>query len=385
MMQSNRTRRTVPPTTALLRLLMILAACCFAAGCVKPPPAGGGKRYLWPPTAADAKIEYLGFYASDDDLRRGQSSWLEEVVLGKEHADALFKYPYTVDARFGTVAVVDQGLSRVLLLDLAGKRQTSIGDPTETESGLVMPMGVALTAAREVLVVDAKEALVRRFALDGKPLGAFGKDYLTRPAAIAIDRSGDHMVVVDTAAHRLAIFDKAGNFLGYVGGRGGGPGEFNFPVDADFGPDGELFVLDAMNARVQKFLRDADSYRFVGEFGERGTAAGSFSMAKALAVSPSGHVYVTDALSHKVVVFDRNGTFLLNFGGKSFAVDGRVSPGGFYMPRGIAVDENDGIWVVDSLNRMVHHFQYLNEAYLREHPISSDQLFRSLPGPGGRP
>jgi DNA-binding beta-propeller fold protein YncE len=382
MPQPRRPGRCLPIAAALLKLTLVLALAAGMAGCLKPPPAGDGRRYLWPPSA-DARIEYLASYAGDSDLQRGQVNWFEEVVLGKEHPEPLFRYPYAVDARSGRVAVVDQGLGRVVLLDLAARRHSYIGDPTETEKGLVMPMGVALTDAGEILVVDAKEALVRRYALDGRPLGAFGEGRLERPGAIAVDRAGGRLVVVDIPAHRLAIFSTGGDFFAYLGERGGGPGQFNFPVDADFGPDGALYVLDSLNARVQKFLPDGESWRFAAEFGERGTAAGSFSMAKALAVTPAGHVYVTDALSHKVVVFDGDGNFLLNFGGKSAAQGGGVAPGGFYMPRGIAADENDGIWVVDSLNRMVHRFQYLNAAYLREHPIRSEQLFHPAALIGG--
>ncbi|MHB8708288.1 MAG: SMP-30/gluconolactonase/LRE family protein [Desulfuromonadales bacterium] len=379
---SGRPGRIHLPVMAVCRLVMVLTVSSLMAGCVKPLPTGDGKRYLWPASSVDAKIEYLGFYASDVDLRHGKYSWLEEVVLGKDLGRPLFGMPHAIDVRYGKLAVVDQGLNRVLLLDMTDPDKVFIGEGTETQSGLNLPTGVALTASREVWVVDSAAANVHRYSMDGKLLGVFGQGHLTRPTAIAVSRSDEHVVVVDTARHGLAIFGKTGKFIGFLGERGIGPGQFNFPVDADFGPDGELFVLDSMNARVQKFLRDGDTYRFAGEFGERGMAAGSFSIAKALAVTPSGHVYVTDSMSNKVVVFDRDGTFLLTFGGRYSSVDGKVAPGGFTMPRGIAADENDGVWVVDSFNRMVHRFQYLNEDYLRDHPISSDQVF--LPTPWGK-
>lgn len=381
MMLSCRPVRINLSLRVVVRLLAVFAFTGVVAGCVKPPPVDG-KRYLWPASAKDAKIEYLGFYATDMDLRHGKYSWLEEVVLGKDPGRPLFGMPHAIDVRSGQLAVVDQGANRVILLNVSEPGKIIIGEGTETEPGLSLPTGVALTDANEVWVVDSGVGAVCRYAMQGRLLGAFGKGRLTRPTAIAISRSGDHVIVVDTADHRLAIFRKSGAFIGYLGGRGIEPGQFNFPVDADFGPDGELFVLDAMNARVQRFVQEGDSYRFAGEFGERGMAKGSFSMAKSLAVSSSGHIYVTDALANKVVVFDREGRFLITFGGRYLSVDGKVAPGGFSMPRGIAADENDGIWVADSFNRIVHRFQYLNDEYLRAHPISPEQVF--VPTPWGK-
>ena len=99
------------------------------------------------------------------------------------------------------------------------------------------------------------------------------------------------------------------------------------------------------------------------------TAEGSFQVPKNLAVSRRGNVYVTDALGHKMVIFSKEGDFLLRIGGKS-VVKGGVSPGGFYFPRGIEVDGKSSIWVVDTLNRIVHELQFLTPEYLQDNPIN---------------
>jgi hypothetical protein len=49
-------------------------------------------------------------------------------------------------------------------------------------------------------------------------------------------------------------------------------------------------------------------------------------------------------------------------------------PGGFDMPKGVDADDTDAIWVIDALNRMVHRYQFLNEKYLREHPIRPEEI-----------
>lgn len=340
-------------------------------------PATVQKRYLWPPVASAAKIEYLGFYVGNEDLRRQDESWFEKYVLGQRFSYAVFKKPFALDARFGKVLVTDTVARRLVLFDLGSKTigplDISEKDPGSSISGLGTFTGVALAGPEEFWLAVAQSRDILHCNLNGEVVGKIGNGTMTRPTAVAIDHARRRAVVVDTPMHRLAVFTLDGTFLHYLGERGSEPGQFNYPLDADFDADGDLYVLDALNERVQRFHWDGRGYRYVLHFGEHGTAAGSFQMPKSLAVTPSGHVYITDSLADKVTVFDRDGTFLLTFGGR-FIANNMMAPGGLNMPAGIAADENDGIWIADTLNGMVHRYQYLNDNYLRDHPIAPEQL-----------
>ncbi len=67
----------------------------------------------------------------------------------------------------------------------------------------------------------------------------------------AADSSG--FVVLDHYGSRVARFDWDGNLLGYVGRRGGGPGELMGPREVELDERGTLWVLDAGNARISGF------------------------------------------------------------------------------------------------------------------------------------
>jgi hypothetical protein len=75
------------------------------------------------------------------------------------------------------------------------------------------------------------------------PEAAFG-----RPASISHDAGA--IYVVDAEAHEVRTFSKAGVFLGTLGRKGRGPGEFDTPADL-CAQDGRLFVADRFNGRVQ--------------------------------------------------------------------------------------------------------------------------------------
>ena len=86
------------------------------------------------------------------------------------------------------------------------------------------------------------------------------------------------------------------------------------------------------------------------------------------------------SFSGRIAVFDGDGQLLTTIGGESSVASGDrgVHPGGFLMPGGVDADGQGGIWVVDTLNGMVHNFQYLTDAYLEKNPILPGQAFLPL-------
>ena len=105
------------------------------------------------------------------------------------------------------------------------------------------------------------------------PAGA-GKGQLNMPRGIARDPAGNFFVA-DTQNLRIEKYDKDGKFVTAFGGKGSGEGQFN-PINDEgqgTGPggiavdkDGNVFVADTWNHRIEKF----DNYRqvpdVVGQF-----------------------------------------------------------------------------------------------------------------------
>ncbi len=332
------------------------------------------KRFFFPPSPAEPRIEYLQWYFSDHDLKPTGKGFMTEYILGETRPEAIFTTPVDVasDGK-GRVYVADSGARQVFVLDLPKQKHRvlkPLGPGSRVEFGFVVPFSVTVTKDGRLYISDVVTRKVAVFDENERYLFSLSDPETERPTAVAVDPQRNRIYVLDTVKHRLALFDMQGGLTGYLGERGNGPGQFNFPTDVDVDEQGHVYVLDALNARVQVF---DETGKFLRMFGERGTAEGSFEMAKNLAVSSTGQVYVTDALAHKLVIFSRDGDLLLRIGDKSIVKKG-VSPGGFYLPRGVDVDDNGSIWVVDSLNRMLHRFQFLTPQYLSEHPISRDAM-----------
>ena len=130
---------------------------------------------------------------------------------------------------------------------------------------------------------------------------------------MAVDAEGN-VYVADTWNHRIQKFTADGDYLLSWGRLGqtkafdpGGRGLFYGPRGIAVGPEGNVYVVDTGNKRVQVF--DADG-NYLREFGGAGEEAGEMDEPVGIAVSDVGHVYVADTWNRRVQVFAREGIFL---------------------------------------------------------------------------
>ncbi len=350
----------------LIVCMMLLFSGCAAPTVVKP-------RFFWPIGGENPKIEYIGFYEADRDIKHPESP-LAQAILGTELGRPLFDAPHGIGSRGdGVFAVTDPGLNKVVICDLPAGEIRWLKKPTGETYAFSFPVALVYRPDGGGYVADTATSQILQFNSDEVVVGRFGKKAgLNRPNGLAYDPANQQLYVADTLNHQIAVFSAAGKLIKRIGKRGIGEVEFNFPLDIALAPDGDLVVLDALNARVQVLHPDGT---FVRMFGERGTAVGSFKMPKALAVDGFGHIYVTDAQANRFVIFDLQGNYLLSIGGRSVLRGGQVHPGGLDLPKGVAADPDGKIWIVDSLSRMVHRFQFLSDDYLKRHPLTEGKIF----------
>lgn len=87
--------------------------------------------------------------------------------------------------------------------------------------------------------------------------------------------------------------------------------QFERPTDVSWDKEGNIFVADGHgNSRVAKFDRNG---RFVKSWGSFGTAPGQFNTVHSIATDAQGNVYVADRGNRRIQVFDNNGTFKTQF------------------------------------------------------------------------
>ncbi|MGC4190545.1 MAG: PQQ-binding-like beta-propeller repeat protein [Thermomicrobiales bacterium] len=165
------------------------------------------------------------------------------------------------------------------------------------------------------------------------------------PDGITYALDGDH--------HDIAMFGPDGALLGRWGKPGSGPGEFRFSNQAvtagsiGFDADGNIYVFDSVNNRIQKFGPDRT---FIKEWGSAGTAEGHFNIPFGTVDAANGRVWAVEFGSNRVQVFDLDGN-LLDVWGESGS-----GPGQLFSPAAIAIMPDGSVYVAEEATRRIQHF-----------------------------
>lgn len=344
--------------------VLLLAGLTGCAGPGGPAPqafhytVSGEPRY-WPGLPEVPRYRYVGELTGEENFRtrQGQTSGMQKALKwlagidDEDRANSLQRPQGVVVDDAGRIYVSDISRQAVLVFDpVAGRLR--VWSQARSEVPFRSPVGVALDADGGLLVADAERGAVFRLDADGRPRGSIGQAELRRPTGVARDPVSGRIFVADTRRHQVVVFDRTGRFLDHWGRRGDEPGRFNAPTYI-YWSGGRLYVADTLNARVQ--VLDGRDGHWLKTIGRRGLYVGNFERPKGVAVDDEGNVYVVESYRDHLLIFDRDGRFLLPIGGTGKQV------GQFFLPAGVSVDRRNRIYVADMFNGRVVVFQYLGE------------------------
>jgi YD repeat-containing protein len=266
----------------------------------------------------------------------------------------------------GNVWVADFGGSRIEKFSSSGAFVASYGASGSGAGQFVAPSGIAVDqSSGNVFVVDHGNNRVEEFSSSGVFVRVFGfgvgdgkeefeictsgcragiagsgSGQFHSPHGIAVDANGN-VWVVDSENTRIEEFSSTGAFVAAYGSWGTGNGNFKYPWGIAVSGD-RLYVSDDGNYRVEEF---STSGTYIAQFGSHGTGNGQFEMATSIGIDPvSSGVYVVDSTADRVQEFTPAGTFVAAFGSEG------TGNGQFKEPEGITVNTSGVVYVTDSEN-----------------------------------
>ncbi len=278
---------------------------------------GGVTSVFYPELPETPRLQFLATITMQD-ARHVKTFPLKE----SRHFKSI-KRPYDIGASKGKIYVSDRSFKKIAVVDLDKKELSFINGDYKSAGMWVTEDGYIYVADfenKQIVVFDDNDKLVKVYAY---------RDQFDKPLDVAVYKN--NIYIADMNKHEIIVIDKvSGKTIQVIGGAGTDEGKFYKPSHVIVDKQGNLYVNDFFNFRIQKLAPDGT---FIKKFGYAGDTLGAFARPKGLDLDQAGHLYVVDAAFENVQIFDDETTDLLLFFG-GFGID----DGQMYLPSPVLVD-----------------------------------------------
>ncbi len=259
----------------------------------------------------------------------------------------------------GEIYVVDGGNDRIEEFSAGGAYLNQFGGKGSNAGQFGEPMGIAVNPnTADIYVSDESNNRVEEFSPAGKFLVEFGiwgtgQGQFQGPTGLAVNASGD-LYVSEAYGDRVDEWVPPGaggahmTYSTQFGGSGSGSGQFAYPAVPAIDGQGNIWVTDYGNSRVQKFTAQG---KFIASYGSYGSGEGQFKKPTGIAINQSsGNVYIADCENDRIEELSSTGSYVRAFG--SYGTE----HGQLHCPGGVKIDSSGDVWVADIDNNRIQEF-----------------------------
>lgn len=283
------------------------------------------------PMADVGRIDSTGLNLNFGTSAAGQGRPYKPVFAigrGKEGGEAL-RMPFALallpTGGFLIIHFLDDGGRTELWRCSADGRRIGTTGPFpagSADDALDAPAAIAADERGDVYVLDMGASLIKKFSPEGRPIARFGgvgteHELLETPEGLAVDTAGS-LYVADTGNNRILKWDAQGRFQMAIGidkldTDGGGmmsgnePGELDEPKGLCLDSQGDIYVADSNNHRIQVFS-PVGALKLA--FGEEGAEPGRLYYPRVVRLNAQGDIYVADSKQGRVQKFNPEGQFV---------------------------------------------------------------------------
>jgi 6-bladed beta-propeller len=268
----------------------------------------------------------ISFDTNADLLKTPLDLFVGEVGgVGQNSKGQIFVYTRTGHpyATIGDNRTFARGGSRLFQFDKTGKFERELGQDVY---GFNAAIGLRVDPQDNVWTIDAAASQIVKFDTEGRVALVLGRKPETIAVRLGAPGGGRGGPEAGRGGPPAGAPAEAGRGAAPEAGRGGAPGggrgapgsglpgsSFNRPTDVAWDRAGNIYIADGIGNtnRVAKFDKEG---RFIRQWGSTGSENGQFTGVKSLAVDAQGNVYVADAGNKRIQVFDGDGNFKSQFG-----------------------------------------------------------------------
>ena len=339
-------------------------------------------KLVWPSPPNIGRVHWVDYFAGEKidytpSTTKPKASWMDRLAGGQSDAEKVNSknfpfqmigpYGVAVDSK-GMVYVADQRVGAIFIFNTETRDCQMIRNGLEAHFGWIN--GLAIDDDDRLFVSDGKMHRVLIFNAKHQ-VDSQITEGLKDPVGLAIDTTNRFVYVVDTQQDQVIVYDADTLKLLRRIGTGGKnhflttPGDFGAPQGVAVDQDGNVYVTDTMNNRVEIF--DADG-NFLSTFGKAGDGPGYFARPKGIAVDSDGHIWVADQMQDRLQVFNREGQ-LLTYVGQGHG----DLPGQFKSLTGVAIDKQNRVFTTEQEPGRLQVFRYVTDAQAADEKAKQDE------------
>lgn len=283
------------------------------------------ENYIVYPTPPDtARIQYLLSISNSTQVTGGRASFAK-FILGEEEEKIISK-PYGVSMYNGKIYVCDAFIKGLHIIDVK-KNTFELFEPTG-KGALKTPVNCFIDDNDgRIYVADSKRRQILVYENNGKYIASFGELENFKPTDVFVS---DEIYVCNLKGHQIHIYDKE-TFKLLKSFPESDPSDQDYlysPTNITMSED-LLYASDMGDYKMKMFTLDGKYVKSLGSYGKN---TGQFSRPKGIAVDKESNLYVVDASFENVQIFNDDGRLLMYFGG---AYNG---PGDMWLPAKVHVN-----------------------------------------------
>jgi DNA-binding beta-propeller fold protein YncE len=356
----------------MLGLALLLPSSGFADKKKKDAPAKipviDYSNIVWPNPPAVARVRFQNWYAAEKiaqveaGTQAKKAKWMDRLAgtqSQEESGRVLWQlnqpYGMAIDSK-GNLYVADQKVGAIFIFNTETRDLEMIKNKGNAHFARII--GLAMDDGDRLFVSDPGLRHILVFDSTHKATDVITEG-LAEPSMLAIDKENRQLYVSDVGLDQVLVYDadtlKLKRKIGTTGQKHTltTPGDFSKPTGVAVDQEGNLYVCDTLNDRLEIF--DGDG-KFIRTFGKPGDGPGYFARPKGVAIDSDNHIWVADGQQDRIQVFNQEAQLLISLGGHG------LLPGMFQGLAGITIDKDNRVFTSEIFPGRVQQFRYVTDA-----------------------
>ena len=309
-----------------IKTLFTIIISSLLISCARNISSGSGSEdiVIFPAPPDTARIQFLTHISSSHDVTGTRKSFAK-FIFGEDE-DILVNKPYGIAVHDGKMLVCDTYIHGLDIIDMKNntfKQFIPVG-----KGELKVPVNCFVDKKGTLYISDSERKQIVVFDENFKYISCFGEAENFKPVDVFV--MDNKVWVTNLAGHQINVYSDSNFELlnSFPEVNDSKPGGLFSPTNI-YVTDSKVYVTDFGDFKIKIYTHEGEYIESVGSYGQ---GIVQFARPKGIAVDRDANLYVVDAGFENTQIFNKEGNLLMFFGG---SYKGR---GDMWLPAKVTLD-----------------------------------------------